>query len=181
MTLLQFFPALAIVALVVGVVRISLLFRARAMRAFAARWGLQYIGPSAFTYRLASGRTWLTLRKIKPPVAIPFSLAWWPGNQIRQVWNVIEGQQSGVPVLIFDSFIEGYHDVYRTFLACKTEQNTFEIEKLGNNVVHSHGWTIVYRVPFPLLNPLATWSMSVRSLVDYLNTLRVGSGVQAHW
>jgi hypothetical protein len=173
--LLKFLPAIAAVALVVGVVRISLLFRAHAMRAFAARWGFQYIGPSAFMWRFAWGHSWLTLRKIKPPVPLPFSLAWWPGNEIRQVWNVIEGQQSGVPVVIFDSFIEGYHDVYRTFLVCKTEQNPFEIDKFRDRVVHSHGWTILYQVPFLLLVPWATSSMSIKRLEDDLDKLRIGS------
>jgi hypothetical protein len=177
--LLKFLPVLVAVALVVGLVRISLLFRTRAMRAFAARWGLKYIGPSTFTWRFARGRSWLTLRKIKPPIPIPFSVAWWPASEIRQVWNVIEGQQGEVSVVIFDSVIEGYNDVYRTFFACKTEQNPFEIDKLRDTVVHSHGWTILYRVPFPLLVPWATWSMSIQRLDDHLNALRVGSGMQA--
>ena len=179
MILLRFLTVLATVALLIVFVRISLLFRARAMRAFAARWGLQYIGPSAFTWRFARGRLWVTLRRTEPPVPFPFSLTWWQGNEIWQVWNVIEGQQSGVSVLIFDSFIEGYKDVYRTFLACKTEQNPFEIHKLRENVVHSHGWTILHGVPFPLVVPWATWSMSIKRLDDHLNTLRVGSGVRA--
>lgn len=175
----KFFLVVAILTLVVGLVRISVMFRARAMRALAARWGLQYIGPSAFTWGFVWGRGWLTLRKIKPPVPIPFSLAWWPGNEIRQMWNVIEGQQGGMSVVIFDSFIEGYHDVYRTFFACTAEQNPFEIDKLRDKVVHSHGWTILYRVPFPLLVPWATWSMSIKRIDDHLNTLRAGAGVRA--
>lgn len=175
MILLNFLPAIAAVALIVGLVKISLLFRARAMRAFAARWGFQYIGPSAFKWRFAWGRSWLTLRKIKPPLPIPFSLAWLSANEIRQVWNVIEGQQNGVPVVIFDSVIEGYHDVYRTFFACKTEQNPFEIDKFRDRVVHSHGWTILHRVPFLLLVPWATWSMSIKRIEDHLDKLRTGS------
>ena len=178
-SLLAFGVVTLTVGLIVGLVRISLLFRAHAMRAFAARWGLQYVGPSAFTWRYAWGRDWLTLRKVKPPVPIPFSLAWWPGTEIRQVWNVIEGQQSGMSVVIFDAFMEGYKDVYRTFLACKTEQNPFEIDKFRENVVHSHGWTILYGVPFPLVVPWATWSISIRRLERHLNTLRVSSGMRA--
>ena len=54
--LLKFLPALAAVAVADGLVRISLLFRAHAMRAFAARWGLQYIGPPLFTWGFARGR-----------------------------------------------------------------------------------------------------------------------------
>ena len=179
MILLKFLPAIAVIALIVGLVRTSLLFRARAMHAFAARWGLQYIGPSTFRWRYAWGRGWLTLRKVKPPVPIPFSVAWSPANKIRQVWNVIEGQQSGMSIVIFDSVIEGYRDIYRTFVACKTEQNPFEIDKLRDNVVQSHGWTIVYQIPFPLLVPWATWSMSIQRLEGHLNTLQVGSSMRA--
>ena len=177
--LLKFLPALAVIALIVGLVRTSLLFRARAMRAFAARCGLQYIGPSAFRWRYSWGRGGLTVRKIKPLIPIPFSLAWSPGNEIRQVWNVIEGQQNGMPIVIFDSVIEGYRDIYRTFIACKTEQNPFERDKLRDNVVQSHGWTIVYRVPFPLPVPWATWSMSIKRLEGHLNMLQVGSSMRA--
>ncbi len=169
MTLLKFLLVLAaVIAAAVGVVRISLHFRARAMRAFAARWGLQYVGPAALRWRLPF--------KIKPPVLIPFPLAWWPANEIRQVWNVIEGQQNGVPVLIFDSFIGGGRGAYRTFFACKTEQNPFEVDRLRDTVIQSHGWTIVYRVPFPLEVPWATWSMGTQCLDDHLNRLAVGSG-----
>ena len=175
MILLKFFLPLAVVALIFGLVNISLLFRARAMRAFAVRCGLQYIGPSAFTWGFAWGRGWLTLRKIKPSPPLPFSLAWWPANEIRQVWNVIEGQQNGISVVIFDSFIEGYHDVYRTFLACKTEQNLFEIDKLRDRVVHSHGWTVLYQVPYFLLVPWATWSMGIKRIEYHLDKLCIGS------
>lgn len=121
----------------------------------------------------------LTVRKIKPPIPIPFSLAWSPANEIRQVWNVIEGQQNGMPIVIFDSVIEGYRDIYRTFIACKTEQNPFEGDKLRDDVVQSHGWTIVYRVPFPLPLPWATWSMSIKRLEGHLNMLQVGSSMRA--
>jgi hypothetical protein len=80
-----------------------------------------------------------------------------------------------MPIVIFDSFIEGYHDVYRTFVACKTEQNPFEIDKLRDRVVHSHGWTILYRVPFLLLKPWATWSMSIKRLEYHMDKLGFGS------
>jgi hypothetical protein len=46
-TLFKFLQVLALVALILGVVRIVHMFRARAMRALAARWGFQYIGPPA--------------------------------------------------------------------------------------------------------------------------------------
>ena len=44
-TLPKFLPALALLTLIVGVIRIPYMFRARAMRALAARWGFQYASP----------------------------------------------------------------------------------------------------------------------------------------
>jgi hypothetical protein len=173
--LLKFLPVLAVLALIVVVIRVSLMFRARAMRAFAARWGLRYVGPPAFKW-------WgfPPMPKIRPPIRVPFSLDWWPANKLRQVWNVIEGQQDGVSVLIFDSFIGiGKAGVCRTFFACKTEQSPFGTDASSGRVVHSHGWTIFYRSPRFLEAPWATWSMGIRRIEDHLNQLRVGSGVRS--
>lgn len=175
MTLLKFLPVLAVLALIVVVVRASLMFRARAMRALAVRWGLRYVGPPAFKW-------WgfPPVPKIRPPVPVPFSLAWWPANKLRQVWNVIEGQQEGVSVLIFDSFIGiGKAGVYRTFFACKTDQSLFGTNTPSDRVVQSPGWTILYRSPRFLEVPWATWSMGIKRLEDHLNKLRVGPGVRA--
>jgi hypothetical protein len=175
----KLFPAVAAVGFVVGTVRISLLYRARAMRLLASRWGLQYIGPSAFRWRYSLGGHFLSLTKIEPAFPIPFSLGWWPGNESRQVWNVIEGQPRGVSVLIFDSFIGEGRGMYRTFMACMTEKNAFTIDSRRDKVIHSHGWTIVYRTPFPLEIPWATWSIGVAQIEGHLSKLLVGSGLEA--
>lgn len=174
-TLLKFLPALAALALIVVAIRVSLMFRARTMRAFAARRGLRYIGPPAFKW-------WgfPPVPKIRPPVPVPFSLDWWPANKLRQVWNVIEGQQEAVSVLIFDSFIGiGKAGVYRTFFACKAEQSLFGTDNPRDRIVHSHGWTILYRSPRFLEVPWATWSMGIKRLEDHLSKLRVGSSMRA--
>ena len=142
------------------------------MRAFAERWHLQYVGPSAFSWRLM-------FSKVRPAIPILLPLAWWEASKIRQVWNVIEGQQNGVSVLIFDAYIGGSKGCYRTFLASKTEQNPFRIDALRDYMVQSIGWTILYRVPFPLEVPWATWSMGIQRLEEHLNTLQVGSGLRA--
>ena len=172
MTLLKFLPLLAVLTLIVAVVRVSLMFRARAMRALAVRSGLRYTGPPAFKW-------WgfPPVPKIRPPVPVPFSLGWWPANKLRQVWNVIEGQQEGVSVLIFDSFIGiGKSGVYRTLFACKTEQSPFRADIPSDRVLQSRGWTILYRSPRFLEVPWATWSMGIERLEEHLNELRVGSG-----
>jgi hypothetical protein len=176
MTPLKFLILPGVVALCVAAVRVSLMFRARAMRALAANWGFRYIGPPAFSWR-----GFPFFPKVRPPVPVPFSLAWWPANKIRQVWNVIEGQEGGVSVLIFDSFIGGIGKAgkYRTFFACETEHSPFGIDTSPDYIVQSRGWTIRYGVPRFLDIPWATWSMGIRCLEDHLNKLRVGSGVRA--
>ena len=150
-TLLKWLPALGAVALVVGCVRISLLFRARAMRAFAGRWHLQYLGPTTFSWRLLFART------MRPPVPIPFSLDWM-AKDVKQIWNVIEGQQSGVPILIFDAYVGASKGAYRTLFATKTEQSPLGIDTRRDCVAQSNGWTILARVPFFLEVPWATWA-----------------------
>ena len=169
-TLLHWLPALGAIAVVGGGVRTSLLFRARAMRAFAERWHLQYVGPATFSWRL------LFAKSMRPPVPIPFSLDWM-AKEIKQIWNVVEGQQSGVPVLIFDAYIGASKGSYRTFFATKTEDRPFGIDTRRDCVVQSNGWTILIREPFLLEISWATWSMGIRHLEQRLSNLRVGSGV----
>jgi hypothetical protein len=163
--LLKFFPALALLTLIFGVIRIPYMFRARAMRTLAARWGFQYIGPPF------SG--WRTSSSSPDQAALPLSFPHWlvHDRRIRQVWNVIEGQQSGLSVLIFDSIMGEERGMYCTFLACQTEQNRFGIDIAPDRVIQSHGWTALFRVRFLQI----PWTMGVQRLDDHLNKLRVGS------
>lgn len=151
--------------LIVGVILIPYMFRARAMRALAARWGFQYIGPSFSGWRTS----------FHPPdqAALPLSFPHWlvHDRRIRQVWNVIEGQQSGRSVLIFDSIIGEGRGRYCTFIACQTEQSPFGIDIAPDRAIQSHGWTALFRVRFLQI----PWTMSVQRLEDRLNMLRVGS------
>jgi hypothetical protein len=171
-TIVKWLPALGAIAVIVGCVRMSLLFRARAMRAFAERWHLQYVGPAAPSWQLLLART------IEPSVPIPFSLDW-TAKGVKQIWNVIEGQQSGVQLLIFDAYLGASKGSYRTFFATKTKQTPVGLDTRRDCVVQSNGWTILVRAPFPLEVPWATWSMNIRYLEDRLDTLRVGFGVSS--
>ena len=100
MTLLKFLPAVAVLALLFGVVSIPFMFRARSMRALAARWGFQYIGP-----RVPRFWGFSSFPKIRLPYPVSFPRACYPVGEIRRVWNVIEGQPNGVSVLIFDGVV----------------------------------------------------------------------------
>jgi hypothetical protein len=158
-TLLKFLPAVAVVALLLGVVTILFVCRARSMRVFAAKWGFKYIGPRAPIF-------W-GFRKVKPPVPLPRACDL--VGEIRQAWNVIEGQQNGASVLIFDSVIWGR--TYCTFIACQTEKNPFGMDTSPDHVIQSGGWTILYRVRWLQAIPQ---SMSIQRLDDHVNKLRVG-------
>jgi len=162
-TLLKFLPAIAVVALLVGFVAIIFILRALSMRAFAARWGFKYVGPPAPSF-------WgfRHFRKVKPPVPLPHACHLI--GEISQAWNVIEGQQNGTSLLIFDSVIGGY--TYCTFMACQTEQNPFGMETLPDRIFQSGGWTVLHRVRWLQIIP---WTMSIQRLDDHVNKLRFGS------
>jgi hypothetical protein len=70
-TLLNFLPAVAVVTLLFGVVTILFVFRARSMRALAAKWGFKYIGP-----RTPSFWGFRYFRKIKPLFRFPTLVTW---------------------------------------------------------------------------------------------------------
>ena len=167
MALLKFLPVVAVVALVLGLTKIFYVFRARAMRAFAASCGFHYIGLPA--------PKWLnpSHQKIGPPLPGWFSLACHPsGRRITQVWNVIEGHQNGVPVLIFDSILgEGRGSAPCTVIACQTEQNPFGMVSPSDRLIQSHGWTAVHGVWFLWFS----WTMRIKRLDTYVSKLRVGS------
>jgi hypothetical protein len=158
---------LALLTLILGMVQIIHMFRARAMRALAARLGFQYIGPSAPKWWHPSHP------KISPPLPVGFSLACHPsGRRITQVWNLIEGQQNGVSVLVFDSILGwGRGSAPCTLIACQTEQNPFGIVSSPDRVIQSHGWTVVHGVWLLWFS----WTMGIKRLEDYVNKLRVGS------
>jgi hypothetical protein len=152
----------AVVVAVLAVVRIVHLVRARAMRAFAARWGFRYIGPS-------TPPSWWWNPSFKmgsPPVGTSHFHP--PGFAIRQVWNVIEGQRDGIAVLIFDIIMGSKGGQPCTLIACKTEQNPFGMVTSADRVIQSHGWTVLYGVWFLWFS----WTMGIKRLDDHLGELR---------
>lgn len=151
--------------LICGAIRIVYMFRAWSMRSLAARWGFQYIGPSFSGWRTSPHPS----IKLPPPFSLPHGLV--HDRRIRQVWNVIEGQQGGLSVLIFDSIIGEGRGVYCTFFACKTEQNLFGGDTAPDRIIQSHGWTTLFRVRFLQI----PWTMGVQRLDDHLTNLRDGS------
>lgn len=165
--LLNFLSVLAAVSLILGVVRIIHMFRARAMRVLAARWGFQYIGPSAPKWWESSHP------KISPSLPFRFSQIWQPsGRQITQIWNLIEGQQNGVSVLVFDSVLgAGRGSAPCTLIAFQSEENPFGIVSSPDRVIQSHGWTVVHGVWFLWFS----WTMGIKRLEHYVNKLRTGS------
>jgi hypothetical protein len=166
-TLLKLLPAATVVVLLVGFVAILFIFRARSMRAFAARWEFKYIGP-----RAPSFWGFRYFREVKPPVPLPHACHLI--GKISQVWNVIEGQQNGRSVLIFDSVIGGH--TYFTFMACQTEQNPFGMDTSPDRIFQSGGWTVLYRVRWFQIIP---WTMSRQRLDDHVNRLRIWLGLKA--
>lgn len=148
----------AAVALISVVLRIIHLLRARAMRSLAARWGFQYVGPP-------TPKWWNPYHaKVSP---LPHSLS--SGWRFRQVWNVIEGQQSGVSVLMFDGIIGAKGGQPCSFVACQTEQNPFGAVNSPDRLIQSHGWTVLYGVWFLWFS----WTMRIQHIEHRLKKLSV--------
>ena len=162
----------AIVSLILGAVRIAHMFRARAMRAFAARRGFRYIGPPA------PPKWWWNPSHLEIGPPLP---AWMvhlrpSGQRIRQVWNVIEGQQNGVPILICDSVVGEYKGGQPcTLIACQTEQNPFGIVTSSDRVVQSHGWTVLHGTRFLWFS----WTMGTKRIDCHLKELLAAQQVQS--
>jgi hypothetical protein len=156
----------AVLALLVAGVKVSLIFRARSMRTLAARLNFQYVGPAAFKWGFPS------VPKVTPRFPASFSLDRYPANEIRQVWNVVEGQQSGVSVLIFDGFLGKGRGTCCTFIACETERNLFGGDTWSGRVVQQGKWRVYYRVPTLQILP---WTMGIKHINEHLDKLQIGS------
>ena len=160
MTLLKFLVEVATVTVIFGAVRIVFMLRARAMRALAARWGFRYIGPPAPSFR-----GFRSFPKVTPPLPVSFPRNCYPVGGIRQAWNVIEGQQSGMSVLICDSVIG--ERTYCTIIGCETKQHPFKTDTSADRAVQSDGWAVLCRVRYFQI----PWTMSIQHLDNHVNNL----------
>jgi hypothetical protein len=155
---------LLMLALTVGVLRIVHAFRAKAMRNLAARLGFHYVGPTAPMW-------WNPFHpKINPPLPGWLARDFRPG-QIRQVWNVVEGQLNGVSILIFDAVIGSKGGTPCTSIACRTKQNPFGVVTSPDRLFQSHGYTILSGVWFLWFS----WTMRVQRVERHVKNLRVDS------
>ena len=142
----------------------NMMFRARAMRALAGRRGFRYLGPTR--------PKWAGLPKIKP--RLPIARNWYPANEIRQVWNVIEGEQDGVPILIFDSVFGPFGwNTYEfcTFLACQAQENPFEKDLAGEHTLRTREWRVLYCTRYCVGN-FRYWTIRVPRLEHQLDLVR---------
>lgn len=165
----DFLVIVGTVLLILGALRIVHLFRGRAMRSLAAKWGYQYIGPPA------PPRWWWNPSRLKigPPVPAWVSHFYPSGQRIRQVWNVIEGHENGVPALIFDCVIGEYKGGQPcTLIACQTEQDPFGVVTAADRVVQSHEWTVLHGVWFLWFS----WWMGARRIDRHLKGLQIAQG-----
>jgi len=165
-TIIGILFGLFVVAGAYGLAYILMARRAKDMRAVAARWGFQYLGPSASRWRSPSSRD---LSSTTLPASFPKTCH--PVLPFKQVWNVIEGQRSGVSILIFDSIIGLRRGTgrYCTFIAINTESNVFSTDICSEKFVHSRGWTGVYRLR--LLQ--VPWTISIHRIEQHLGDLRL--------
>jgi len=146
---------LAVVLVISGGMQIIHRFRARSMRAFAAKWGFRYIGPPAPKWWNPSH------------FDLPHSMSIFVG--IRQVWNVVEGERNGVSIFICDGVIGSRGGQPCTFIACQGGQNPFGTVDATVRVVQHHGWTVLYGVWLLWFS----WTMSMKRIDHHVDGLRM--------
>jgi hypothetical protein len=154
----------AMVSLILCVVPIIHMLRARAMRAFAIRLGFRYIGPPL------PPKWWWNPSHLEIGPSLPGWISHFHpcGERIRQVWNVIEGEQNGALTFIFDGIV-GYRGGHPcTLIACQTEQNPFGMITSADRIVRSYGWTVLHGVWFGWFS----WTMGIRRIDSHVKGLR---------
>ena len=97
------------------------------MRSLAKRLGFQFIGDD---------------------LPVTFQMDCYPMSEINKAWNVIEGTQKGLQIVIFDSIIGSGNGRYCTAVACHTTENPFTLYYGSEEVVQSNGWTALYQLRF---------------------------------
>jgi hypothetical protein len=157
-----------LVGSIIAFLKLLMFFRARDMRAFAARWAFQYVGPPALRwFEMARWRSPSLQRGTLPAW---FSRRSYPANAIKQVWNVIEGQHCGLPVLIFDSVMDSAstgQSRYCTYVAVLSAQNVFGTDVAPERVAQYGNWTALWRfrfIPLP-------WTIKVDRIEEHLARL----------
>jgi len=151
-----------LIVAILGAVRTMHFFRARAMRRFASKWGLQYMGPTA------PPQWWWNTSQPKIPSPLP---GWTTRLGISQAWNIIEGKNKGMQVFVFDGVLGKVKSRPRTYIACQTQQSPFGISKSVESEVQMHGWTVLQGVWFLWFS----WFMSVGRLNRHLDSLEAES------
>ncbi len=145
--------------LVLGALRIMHLFRSRAMRNVATSFGFRYIGPPA-------PKWWNPPHDVKVGPPLPHWLA--SSYSFRQVWNVIEGQEGGKSIVIFDSIWGGRGGQPCTYIACSTEECAFASVSTRDHLVQSHGWSVVSGAWILWYS----WFMSSKRIERYVNNMK---------
>jgi hypothetical protein len=146
------------VAAILGALRIMYFFRARAMRRLASKFGFRYIGPTA------PPQWWFNTSDSKIPAPLPGRFS---SLGISQAWNIIEGQNKGTPVFVFDGISVGFRTQPRTYIACETGQSPFPITTSAEPVIQIRGWTVLNGVWFLWFS----WLMGMGRLDRHLRYL----------
>jgi hypothetical protein len=149
---------LAIIALIISAVRIMHFYRARAMRRFASRWGLRYVGPTA------PPQWWWNTSRPEIPSPLP---GWMSRLGISQAWNIIEGKSDSTSLFVFDGVLGTVRSQPCTYIACHTEQSPFEMSTSAEPVIQMHGWTVLHGVWFLWF----CWLMGIGRLDKHFSNL----------
>ncbi len=132
------------------------------MRALAAKWDLDYRGPTMPRF--------LGFELLPPsPSHLPHSFPRpsFPRGPIRHVWNLIQGQLNGRPVFVCDTII--YYRTFCTIIACQVTEDPYTPDQ-SDDVIRFGGWQVLsrrsYYRPIPWTISIADIDRQIASLHD---------------
>ncbi len=152
-----FLLVMVLVAMIVAFAKAALVFRARSMRSLAIKRKFRYVADQ---------------------LPASFCMTSYPAKNIRRAWNVIEGEQNGISVVIFDSVVGDVKGTYCTFVAFQCSGSSFAPLQKGEQSIQDSNWTAMYRLRFWQI----PWTLSVDRIEAYLKMSHgKDDGLQPPW
>ena len=166
--LLSLLPAAFVIGILFAGIKYMYRQRAIAMRALSARWNFQY--------STGDDRMWGRRRPIRYPAG--FKMKCYPIYVTTRLWNIVEGERSGIGVVIFDGMIgEGRSARCYTLIATQTVDNPFRTQQRREKIAQRAGWTGIYCIPFIGLRP---WALSISRIEELLGEVFPSTAPSPH-
>jgi len=98
------------------------------------------------------------------------------GEQVTQIWNVIEGNLDERSIFIFDCVLGSVRSHPCTVIACEGEGNSVAGMGSVDRILKKPGWTVLHGSWLLWFS----WTMGTRRIERHLDTFRLGHSSDEH-